>query len=222
MPPARHIATYSSANVASEPDGRLFSPSFERNAEPIREALAGLIGPGGAVIEIGAGTGQHAAHMARSFPDHAWVPTDPQDSHLASIAAWRRWAGADNLAEPLALDATADWAARPEIARLEPVAVFAANVLHIAPWAVAEGIVAGAAAVLGPGGRLIFYGPFREDGRHTGEGNRSFDAALRAENPVWGVRDVGEVADLAQPAGFGPPRVIRMPSDNRIVAFTRG
>lgn len=217
----RHIATYSSANAASEPDGRLFAPSFERNGEPIRAALAGLIGGEGTVLEIGSGTGQHAAHLAGAFPNHLWVPSDPRPEHLASIVAWRRWAKAPNLAEPVVLDAATDWAARLEVAALRPVAVFSANVVHIAPWTVAEGIVAGAGRLLGPGGRLILYGPFREGGVHTGDGNRSFDAALRADNPDWGVRDVADIAQLARQAGFGPPEIVAMPSNNRILSVTR-
>ena len=221
MSERRHIADYSAENVASEPDGRLYSPAFERNAEPIRATLEGLIGTEGAVLEIGSGTGQHAAHFAAAFPRHRWVPSDCQPDHLRSIAAWRRLSAPPNLDAPLEIDATSDWAERPEIAALEPVAVFAANVIHIAPWAVAEGIVAGAGRVLGPGGRLIFYGPFREEGRHTGEGNRRFDAALRADNPAWGVRDTADVADIATRAGFGPPEIHEMPANNRIVAFTK-
>ena len=95
------------------------------------------------------------------------------------------------------------------------------NVVHIAPWAVAEGIVGGAAQVLAPGGSLILYGPFKEGGRHTGAGNASFDASLRAENPGWGVRDLDEVATLAAAAGLGPAQVTRMPSNNLLVAFVR-
>lgn len=222
MAEPRHFATYSPDNVASDPDGRLHSPSFERNAEPIAEALAPLIGAEGTVLEIGSGTGQHAHHLARRYPRHRWVPSDPQAVHRASIAAWRAEAGLPNLEPPLALDARAEWAARPELAALRPTAIFSANVIHIAPWAVAEGIVAGAGRLLGPGGRLIFYGPFRVGGGHTGEGNRRFDAALRAESADWGVREVEALAGLASRAGFGPPALVPMPSDNRIVAFVRG
>lgn len=221
--PPRHVGRYSPSTVAAHPDGRLVSPSFERNAGPIRAALAPLLrgAPGGgAVLEIGSGTGQHAAHFAPAFPELLWVPTDPVPEHRASIAAWRTISGALNLAAPLDLDAAQDWAAHPEVTSLGPLAaVFAMNVIHIAPWAVAEGIVAGAARSLAPGGRLILYGPFAEGGRHTGEGNARFDAALRAENPEWGVRDLDEVAALARAAGLGAPVVTAMPANNRLVAF---
>jgi hypothetical protein len=100
-------------------------------------------------------------------------------------------------------------------------AVLCCNVIHIAPWAVARGIVRGAVRVLAPGAPLILYGPFREGGRHTSAGNAGFDAGLRAENPDWGVRDLDEVSALAAGAGFGPVRVTRMPANNLLAAFAR-
>jgi hypothetical protein len=81
--------------------------------------------------------------------------------------------------------------------------------------------VAGAGRLLASGGVLAFYGPFREGGRHTGDGNASFDAGLRADNPDWGVRDIEAVATLADAAGFGPPQVHRMPSNNIIASFRK-
>ncbi len=74
-----------------EADGRLCSPSFERNFAPIRDALrAYLDGRDGTVLEIGSGTGQHIAHWAGEFPDLTWVPSDIDPQHHASIAAWGR------------------------------------------------------------------------------------------------------------------------------------
>jgi hypothetical protein len=93
--------------------------------------------------------------------------------------------------------------------------------LGCAPWAVARGLVRGAARVLAPGAPLILYGPFKEGGRHTGAGNAGFDDNLRAENPDWGVRDLDEVSALAVEAGFGPARVTRMPANNLLAAFAR-
>ncbi len=97
---------YSAETVPSEPDGRLHSPSFERNWPPITEGLRPLLeGRRGAVLELGSGTGQHIAHWAREFPDLTWVPTDIHPEHHASVAAWGRALGVENLAAPLDLDA---------------------------------------------------------------------------------------------------------------------
>ncbi len=224
MTTPRHISRYSPDNTASEADGRLRSPSFARNFAPIRDGLRPYLdGRSGTVLEIGSGTGQHIAHWAGEFPGLTWVPSDIDTDHHASIAAWGTVLSCANLAPPLFLDAAADWAGEPAVRALGALsAVLCCNVLHIAPWAVAEGIVRGAAKVLAPGAALILYGPFSEGGRHTGEGNASFDASLRAENPDWGVRDLDQVAALAAAAGLGPARITRMPSNNLLVAFARG
>jgi len=220
---AQHYPRYSPKSVASASDGRLFAPSYDRNYSPIRSALGPLLaGRRGAVLEIGSGTGQHIAALAADFPDLAWVPSDLFPEHMASIEAWRAAAGTPNLAAPVRVDGATDWAGSPEVRALGPlIAVLAVNVIHIAPWGVAGGIIAGAARVLVPGGLLILYGPFRRGGRHTAPSNAAFDAALRADNPAWGVRDLDEVAALAGAAGFGPAAVSELPANNLLVGFQR-
>lgn len=218
------VSRYTPDSTGATEDGRLVSPSFARNAAPIAEALTSLLaGRSGTVLEIGSGTGQHAAFFAAALAPLSWQPTDPDPLHRASIAAWTAHAPVASLHPPLDLDTTEAWWAMAEVVALMPLAaVYAQNVLHIAPWHVAEGIVAGAARALGPGGLLIFYGPFAEGGRHTGEGNSRFDRVLRAENPDWGVRDADDVAALAAAAGLVSPRRLVMPSNNRILVFEKG
>ena len=86
--------------------------------------------------------------------------------------------------------------------------------IHIAPWAAAEGLVRGAARVLPPGGVLYLYGPYKRGGRHTAPSNEAFDASLRAQKPEWGVRDLEAVAALAKADGFAEPVVEQMPANN--------
>ena len=101
------------------------------------------------------------------------------------------------------------------------LAVFCANVIHIAPWRVAEGLVAGAARQLRDDGRLFLYGPFKRDGRHTAVSNAVFDTSLRSQNEEWGVRDIGDVAKLAEAAGFELAETFEMPANNLILMFAR-
>src|SRR5688572_30153638 len=81
------------------------SPAAARNAEPILAVLRAHLGVQARVLEIAAGTGQHAAAFARALPEVIWTPTDPDEAARASIAAWREDAGLPNLAAPLRLDA---------------------------------------------------------------------------------------------------------------------
>ncbi|HSF93862.1 MAG TPA: DUF938 domain-containing protein [Thermohalobaculum sp.] len=220
-PTPGHVPVYTRDIVEWEEDGRLFSPTFPRNSGPICDGMRPCLAErGGAVLEIGSGTGQHIAHFAAEFPRLRWIPSDIHAEHHASIAAWRAHLNLPNLEAPIFLDAAQDWAA--QVRGFGPLAaVLCINVLHIAPWAVAEGVVRGAAATLAPGAALILYGAFKEGGQHTGEGNAAFDAGLRADNPDWGIRDIGEIAALAASAGLGGAQVARLPSNNLLVAFPR-
>jgi Protein of unknown function (DUF938) len=99
--------------------------------------------------------------------------------------------------------------------------VVSINMIHIAPWTAAEGLMAGAGRVLPPGGVLYLYGPFKEQGRHTAPSNAAFDASLREHDPEWGVRDAGEVADLARKNGLDLVAQLAMPANNLSVVFRR-
>lgn len=212
------------SSMAPASDGRLDGPAFHRNHEPIWSAIGGLLrAQTGDVLELGSGTGQHATEFARRTPDLNWWPSDIYPSHLASIEAWRRQAGLQNLRAPQRIDLTdtawtwtADGQAGPLLA-----AMLCINVLHIAPWAVAQNLIAGAGRFLRPGGVLFVYGPFMQGGRHTAPSNAAFDAALRAENPDWGVRDIDDLRALAQAAELTLRETAPMPANNLVLAFTR-
>ncbi|MCG6904839.1 MAG: class I SAM-dependent methyltransferase [Rhodobacter sp.] len=221
-PTSTHVAKYHAGNVPAAADGRLFSDVFLRNSPPLIAALAPLLaGRCGTVLEIGAGTGQHAGACALAFPSLTWQASDPDATHRASVSAW---AAHLRLASPppIALDAASDWATLPEITGIAPLtAVVAMNVIHIAPFAVAEGIVAGAGKSLAQGGLLIFYGPFKVHGAHIGDGNAGFDAGLRADNTEWGLRDVAEIEALARPAGLEFAALQAMPANNRLFVLRK-
>ncbi len=221
-PGKRHTARYLPGQHDLAGDARLFSDVFQRNAPPIIATLSRyLLGQGGAVLEIGAGTGQHAAAFALAFPTLHWQATDPFPEHLASIRAWRRHLLRDDHA-PLELDAADDWSSQPDIRTLGPLtAIYAGNVTHIAPWAVTEGILTGAGRCLAPGGRVFLYGPFRRGMEFFGAGNRAFDADLRADNPDWGLRDIDHLDAVARRHGLELEDRHDMPANNHILVFAR-
>lgn len=195
-------------------DPRLDAPATHRNREPLLAALRPVLPARGTVLEVASGTGQHCAFLADALPALSFQPSEPRAEGRASVAAWCQ--GLPNVLPALDLDAERlPW----PVARAD--AVLCVNMIHIAPWRAAEGLFAGAGAILPPGAPLILYGPFRRDGRHTAPSNAAFDEGLRAENPEWGVRDLGEVAALAARHGFGPPEVTEMPANNLLVAFRR-
>lgn len=222
MSGSRHTARYTTKAGSDAFDARLTSPVFERNCQPMIAALSPLFeGRSGPVLEIGAGTGQHAAAFAAAFPSLQWWASDLAESHRASIAAWATHSQSP-VRGPLNLDAASDWAVSADVAKLGPLTgVLAMNVIHIAPIEIAEGIIRGAAKALSEGGLLLFYGPFTEHGQHITESNAAFDRGLRSDDPAWGVRDVQELAACAALVGLRYEALIEMPANNRVLVFCR-
>ncbi len=198
------------------PHGGLHAAATERNREPILEVLRAILPATGLILEIASGTGQHVAHFAPALSALRWQPSDASPAHLQSIRAWSAASGADNIAPPLLLDVErVPW----PVAHAD--AVLNINMIHIAPWAAAEALFREAARLLPAAGVLYLYGPFKRGGQHTAPSNQQFDERLRAEDPRWGVRDIGEVAALATSAGFDAAEIISMPANNFSLVYRR-
>jgi len=201
---------------SNDPDARRMAPATERNREPILAVLRKVLPASGTVLEIASGTGQHAVHFAKAFPDITWQPSDPDAAARASIAAWTAHAALSNVRAPLALDVCSQpWGI--EAAQ----AVVCINMIHISPWAAAQALFDGAGKVLGEGGVLFLYGPYRRDGAHTAPSNAAFDAQLRATDPEWGVRDMEAVIALGAAQGMRCDEPVPMPANNFSLIFRK-
>ena len=194
----------------------LMSPSFLRNRDPILTVLTRVLPERGTVLEIASGSGEHAVYFAAALPSLTWQPTDQDPAALRSIAAHRAAARLPNVRPPLQVDASAaSW----PVAGAD--AVVAINMVHIAPWRAAEGLMAGAGRVLGSSGILYLYGPYKENGVHTAPSNAVFDESLRLRNPEWGVRDVADLLELARAHGLSFAERVGMPANNLSLIFRR-
>jgi SAM-dependent methyltransferase len=206
-------------------DGRLDAPAFHRNHQAIWSLLQKfLAGKAGDVVEAGSGTGQHVVEFARQTPDLTWWPSDLNEQHLKSISAWIAHAGLENIRPPLRIDLSDPaWCAAMHDGSGpgKLLAVFCANVIHIAPWRVAEGLFAGTGRYLRDDGRLFLYGPFKRGGQHTAPSNAAFDESLRQGNSEWGVRDIEALEALAAGAGLALIEIAEMPANNLILVFER-
>jgi SAM-dependent methyltransferase len=217
-----YVVEFGTAGQPVEADGRLDAAAFHRNHQPIWAVLGKFLeGQSGDVLEAGSGTGQHVVHFARHAPGIIWWPSDLREAHLKSIAAWRAQAGLPNIRPPLRIDLSdPDWfSGGGGPGKL--LAILCANVIHIAPWRVAEGLFAGAARHLRDDGRLFLYGPFKRDGKHTALSNAVFDTSLREHDAEWGVRDVGDLERLAGSVGLALRESVPMPANNQILVFER-
>ncbi len=192
-----------------------FSEACERNKGPILEVLREAFADRSRVLEIGAGTGQHAVHFARQLPALQWQPTDRAD-YLGDLARRIEAEGAGNLALPVELDVLQEpWPA------LSADAVYSANTLHIMSWPAVEALFDGLPRVIDEDAVLVIYGPFRYGGRFTTASNAEFDRGLRARDPASGIRDFEAVDALARRIGFDFDVDNAMPANNQLIVWRR-
>jgi len=190
-----------------------FSEACDRNKGPILAVLREAFADRTRVIEIGAGTGQHAVHFAQHLPHLAWQPTDRRE-YLEGLAARIAAEGPPNLLAPVELDVLCHpWPP------LHGDAVFSANTLHIMSWPAVEALFADLGLLLGRDGVLAIYGPFKYGGRFTTASNAAFDAMLRERDPDSGVRDVEVVNALAKALGLELLADHAMPANNQLLVW---
>ena len=206
--------TFPPYNVGDLGSGvRRQAPAAARNVGPIGDVLADWLPRSGLVLEVASGTGEHALAFATRFPALEWQPSDPDREALASIAAWAA-DGPPNLLPPLRLDVC-----EPEWPIKWADAILCTNMVHIAPWEAALGLLDGAARLLDSGKSLILYGPWLESEVPTAPSNLAFDQSLRRRDPRWGLRMVDDFAAEARLRGFILSDRRSMPSNNIMLRF---
>ena len=183
-----------------------FSEACERNRAPILEVLKRAFANSRRVLEIGSGTGQHAAYFAPELPHLIWQASDVAE-HLPGIRQWIPDPA------PIELDVDREWP------RIQADAVFSANTCHIMSWPQVERMFAGIGRLRPE--VLALYGPFNYNGRHTSQSNARFDAMLRHRDPASGLRDVEAVLSLAKQHGLALAEDNEMPANNRLLIFRR-
>jgi cyclopropane fatty-acyl-phospholipid synthase-like methyltransferase len=200
----------------------LFSAACERNKEAILAVLQDWLPPQAQVLEIGSGSAQHAVFFVQSMAGLVWQ-TSELTTNLADLDERIALEGRSGLApgslmpRPIALDVSApvDWPHQ----RFD--AVFTANTTHIMPASSVPDLLAGAAAVLVPGGILLLYGPFSDHGIPMAASNVAFDLHLRSLDPAMGVRDAVLISEQANGLGLSPLADVAMPANNRTLIFRR-
>jgi len=185
-----------------------FSEASERNRGPILEVLKRIFSRTRFVLEIGSGTGQHAAYFAAELPHLVWQASDVAEN----LPGIREWVSEP---PPIELDVDKEWP------QLDVDAVFSANTCHIMSWPQVERMFAGVGRLLPAYGVFALYGPFNYGGRHTSESNARFDAMLRARDPASGLRDVDDIVRLAALNGLGLEEDNAMPANNRLLVFQK-
>lgn len=191
------------------------APACERNKDPILAVLREVLPARGTVLEVGSGSGQHAAYFAAHLPGLTWQPSDLPDA-FPSIRAWAEEAALANLRAPIALDLLAP-AWPPEVFDV----LVCINTVHIVAWAGVEALFAGAGRLLAPGGVMFVYGPYRYATHPLEPSNEDFDRWLKARDACSGVRDFEAVDALARVAGLRLAGDRPMPANNRSIWWVK-
>ncbi|HFD10869.1 MAG TPA: DUF938 domain-containing protein [Crenotrichaceae bacterium] len=197
------------------PGSKPFSPSCERNQEPIANKLIDIFKSVARVIEIGSGTGQHAVYFARKMPWLEWQPTDVEDN-LSGIQEWVAEAALSNLRSPLVLDVNNErWP------QYQFDGLFTANTLHIMSWQSVQNFMQKAAQRLDLDGYLTIYGPFNYGGNYTSTSNEQFDQWLKQQSEHSTIRNFEDVQELATFHSLELCEDYAMPAHNRLLLWKK-
>ncbi len=194
-----------------------YAPAAERNAEPLLEQLKTLLDSSSRVLEIGSGSGQHAACFASVIQGVTWQTSEVFEALVALQQNLSRFRN-DQLLTPVELDVLnpLHWS-NPDPCNT----VFSANTLHIVSWQAVEAFFNGVGSILPNGGRLITYGPYRYSGRYTSESNREFDSWLQARDADSGIRDVVELQKLTAVNCLLLEEDRAMPANNQLLIWRK-
>lgn len=192
-----------------------YSQACENNKAPILDILQPAFAASSRVLEVGSGTGQHAAHFAQQMPHLTWQCSD-QPQYLDALRQRIESLPLPNLPLPIELDIKQSSYNQPPVD-----ALFSANTLHIMSWSIVQRFFQRLPEFSSPAAVLCIYGPFNYNGTFTSTSNQAFDQSLRARDPQMGIRNIEDVQRLAEAQGFHLLKDQGMPANNRLLHFVR-
>ena len=202
------------------PDDRLNFPATTRNRESIAAVLSNYISPNSLLLEIASGSGEHGVFFQKKFPSITWQTSDPELVHRKSINSWIMHEGLySKMPEPLDLDVEMrPWSINNRLGALIK-GIVCINMIHISPWSCTRSLFQESKKYLDQYNFLMLYGPFLSKEKQTSESNLNFDQSLKIQNPLWGLRNLEDVNDIASENGFNLDNVIDMPANNLSVIY---
>lgn len=189
-----------------------FSQACENNKMPILAQLKLHLAGASKVLEIGSGTGQHAAFFAHHMKHLAWQPCDVKENHQ-SIAAWVAQAKCDNVLAPVPFFIGVDQWSFDNVD-----AVYTANTAHIMQPDEVKLMMETVATHLPNGGLFFQYGPFCVSGEFTSQSNADFDTSLRQQG-YGGIRDIAELQSWTPTLTL--TQIVEMPANNFLLVWQK-
>ncbi len=191
-----------------------YALSCDKNSEPILEVLKDYLPGHQALLELGAGTGQHAIYMAPHFKNMTWTVADMQDRH-EGIQMWIKDFPRANVKGPVEYEA-----GKTPLPDGDFDVVFTANTLHIMSWSHGlqmfddlQGLKSEAL--------FVVYGAFNYDGKYSSESNKKFDQWIKDRFPEGGIRDFEKVEEELRQRHFQLVKDHEMPANNRLLIFKK-
>ena len=167
------------------------------------------------VLEIGSGTGQHAARFASEMPHLSWQTSDRVENHNG-IRAWVADSALSNLLPPLQLDVLAD-----DVTNGPYDAVYSANTAHIMSIEAVQRMFRSVGAALPGGGLFCVYGPFRQAGKFNTASNATFHGNLQARDTKMGIRDIEQLDEFGVENEMRRLRLYTMPANNHLAVWAK-
>jgi len=203
-----------------------YYPASDRNKQAIGDALAETFANVTDVLEIGSGSGQHAVYLCKRFSHLQWQVSD-QPQYLEGLRANVEQSGCKNIRLPLELDVSSydingrDSNGGADADNAEYSFAYSANTAHIMSLEEVAATFSVISHCLKSDGCYGLYGPFKENGLHNSDGNAEFDLMLQAEDSKKGIRDIAELEVMAEAHGMVLQNQIAMPSNNRILLWSK-
>ena len=192
-------------------NGRLCSPSAERNCSTIVGLILKNIPKYGQALEIASGTGQHVIQLGSQFSNISWQPSDVDKLRIESIKSWMSENMNQNIKPPCYLDATkVGWSVKHPKQNF----ILVINLLHLISLNQTKILLSEAFKSLAPGGFLMIYGPFMRNGKLTSEGDINFHKNIRERDINLGYKnDIGLLKFFLK-LGFVIFKTVEMPANN--------
>nr|XP_018900519.1 PREDICTED: UPF0585 protein C16orf13 homolog A-like [Bemisia tabaci] len=198
----------------------------DRNKEPILGVLKKFLTQDSEgnkqCLEVSSGCGFHVSYFSKHFPFVTFQPTEFETYQLPIISSCI--ADCPNVLPPKYLDASQDHSTWAD-GTIKPGSfdyVININMMHISPYPATIGLFKGCGAVLKPGGLLITYGPYADNGILTPESNVRFNAMLKRESPDWGIRDISlQLIPLASTHGLQLIHKEDLPANNKCLVWKK-
>ena len=201
-------------------DNRLKFHATSRNRYCIASVLSNYISPNGLFLEIASGSGEHGVFFQKAFPSITWQTSDPELVHRKSIISWiSHQELCLKMPEPLDIDVEKrPWPITRQLRSLIK-GIVCINMLHISPWSCTKALFAESKYYLDQNQFLMLYGPFIRKEKQTSESNLKFDHSLKSQNPLWGLRHLDDVNQIALENGYVLDQVVDMPANNLSVIY---